>query len=280
MELSQILKSEQNVQLSLDTNHDLPVFEGGIVEMSEDAFIVRLHSESPRARSADILSRQMTMNWERNGVEHECPVFVEKIIGDMIYLQALFNQRREFQRVSARLPLVYEEIDEKMVDSAYQKMLSEMADVNDLEIEVDSYWRSDDLAARIDEQFHQMTRFMDQVNSKLEYLIALSEGRQTPRPAAHFTELTSISGAGISFFDQKALEVNTYLKLRIQLSRFPLREISCIGRVVRLGLTENGLNIMGVKFERIHDNDRERVFRFISRMERKKLRERKETLTK
>jgi hypothetical protein len=280
MELSQILHIGQTVQFSQIAGHDNPVPDGEVVTISGDLFTVRLFPGSSPGRLKELANRAITMSWEENGIEHECPAIIRHLAGDLLHLRVEFSERREFQRVLSRLPLVYEEIADHTVDAVFDRMMNENPDRDDLDIEVDSYWRSEDVASRIDEQFHQMTRFMDQVNSKLEYLIALSEGRQSPRPAAHHVELASISGAGLSFLDEKLLPVNTHLKMRVQISRFPLREISCIGRVARSCRFENGLHDIGVRFERIHDNDRERVFRLISRIERKMLRDRKEMAAK
>jgi c-di-GMP-binding flagellar brake protein YcgR len=93
--------------------------------------------------------------------------------------------------------------------------------------------------------------------------------------------MIDISGAGLSFGCSERIPENSPLKIRLQLSRFPHSEIITLARVVwtRPAESSTGRDTyeVGVFFDTILKDDREKIFRHIARIERKMLRERKET---
>ena len=72
------------------------------------------------------------------------------------------------------------------------------------------------------------------------------------------------------------------MKAKIQLNRFPLVDLDLLAQVVRNSPHEEDTGRkraeIGVLFITMHKDDREQVFRFISRIERKMLRDRKEAM--
>lgn len=194
------------------------------------------------------------------------------------------EERRQYLRMEASgLSLIYERIPVENLDRARQEVLNRLPGQEDLEIETDKFWRTADLGERMNEQFTQLSRLLNQIDAKLDHLIAISEGEKTTFMGRHAVSLLDISGAGLSFFTGETISERSLLKLEIQFSRFPAVEILAIGRVIwgretGSGAPEKKFEI-GVQFEVIRDDDRERVFRFISKIERKMLRDRKEART-
>lgn len=186
------------------------------------------------------------------------------------------EERREYRRVPTRLNLLYEVLPPSKEQEYRRLVLNQAPARGDLEIETDRLWHTDDVSDKLQEQYDQLIRFMEQINAKVDYLIALEEGTEPPQVMRTTATVVSLSAIGLSFTENKAVGMGHLLKLRIQFSRFPLREILCLGRVTRETEQPDGLYDIGVQYECIHEDDRERIFRFISRVERKMLRERKE----
>ncbi len=192
------------------------------------------------------------------------------------------REKREFLRIKVCLPLEYDILSPDDLQEVKKEILSGEAISDDSEIEASRFWHGADLSDKMDEQFSQITQFLKQVDAKLDYLIALSEGGQPVKKAAHSVSLLDISGAGLAFVDRNAIPADTYLKVRIRLNRFPLVEVAALSQVVRsLPLNEDseqGRFEVGILFIAMHKDSRERVFHFISRVERKMLRDRKEAM--
>jgi hypothetical protein len=135
----------------------------------------------------------------------------------------------------------------------------------------------------MNEQFALMARSFGQLGAKLDYLIALAEGKPVEPVSEHPVYLLDISGAGLSFLGKESLAKETLLRLRIRFSRFPLSEVLTIGKVMWSRPAEENTHKeefeIGTQFEVIRDDDREMLFRFISLIERKMLRDRKEFKT-
>lgn len=191
------------------------------------------------------------------------------------------EQKREYIRVAAHLTLNYEILKPDALPAARNEIMNQTPSRAELEIEVDRFWRSDDVAEKIDEQLAQLHNRMDEINDKLDYLIAVGEGRVAEVQMTRRSEILDISAIGLSFLETVSIPESSYLRMRIELSRFPVRHIVCIGQVVRSvsAQSEDGSCFeIGIRFEQIHDDDREKIFRFVSRVERKMLRERKEMM--
>ena len=256
--------------------------DGAVVRIQGEA----LHVVFPRgqlcADSDRLFNREITMAWDDRGREESCPVLVEEVRGDGLRARLQVEQRRQFLRVPIRLSLRYEIIPPERLEEAKNRVLSSVPAREDLEIEVDRFWHSDDLGENINQQFSQMTRYVEQLDSKLDYLIALAEGRETARPVTYAVHLLDISGSGLGFQSREAINSGAHLRMWVELSRFPLSEVMAIGCVARCGLAADperaGHYDIAVEFTTLHEDDREKIFRFISRAERRMLRERKELM--
>ena len=194
------------------------------------------------------------------------------------------EERRQYLRVEATgLTVLYEVVPPETLQEAAIEVYNQPPLAQELEIETDKLWHTADLGERMNEQFALMARSFGQLDAKLDYLIAVAEGNPVERRPEHPVYLLDISGAGLSFLAKEDLPKETLLRVRIRYSRFPLSEVLTIGKVMWVRPAEadkhEGQFEIGVRFEVIRDDDREMLFRFITRIERKMLRDRKEFKT-
>lgn len=193
------------------------------------------------------------------------------------------DERRQYIRMDASgLRLAYEKLDGSVVKKAKEELLKQPS-AGGLAIEAEKFFRISDPVEALSEQFKDMMQFMQRLDAKLDYLIAMEEGEKPPKIQTHPISMVDISGAGLSFYCQEELPEKSYLKIHIELSRFPMTEINTIAKVMWSQKIQEGnmagYSEVGVYFETIHEDDRERIFQYIARMERKMLRDRKEAKT-
>jgi hypothetical protein len=196
------------------------------------------------------------------------------------------GERRQSLRVlAAGLYVVYSIIPEELVEETRRSVLSQTLEQDDLQIESDKLWHTNDIAEKMDDQFSELRRFLRQIDSKLDYLIQIAEGRKPNAIGEQRTvRLLDVSGGGLAFLSKTDIPIGTMLYLRLQLSRFPMLEISATARVARtqqitqeMEATTDSKFEIGTSFDTVQESDQERLYRFISRLERHLLRERKET---
>jgi len=194
-------------------------------------------------------------------------------------------ERRQSLRVmAAELSLVYSIVPDELIEETRRGVLGQNTGQEDLQIETDKLWHTNDVAEKMDDQFTELRRFLRQIDAKLDYLVSIAEGRKaTPPRSQHMVSLVDISGGGVAFYNDAKIPMGSLLHIRLQLSRFPLLEINATAHVawvkdcVTAELSEK--YEIGTSFDTILEDDRERLFRFISRLERQTLRERKEAKT-
>jgi hypothetical protein len=194
------------------------------------------------------------------------------------------EERRQYLRVEATgLMVLYEIVQPETLQEAAVEVYNQPPLAQEMESETDKLWHSADLGEVMHEQFALMSRSLSQLDAKLDYLIGIAEGKPAQPVVQHPVYLLDISGAGLSFLGRENLGKDVLLRLRVRFSRFPLNEVLTIGKVMWCRPSgddkHNGEFEIGLQFEVVRDDDREMLFRFISRIERKMLRDRKEFKT-
>lgn len=245
--------------------------------------LVRLRLEGQTEGLRGVLRSEVTMVWKSEGKEVRQPVVVERVNDDILWARIKDEQRREYMRVQTRLALWYRPIDPSDLEGACERVLEDAEPAGTLGSEADRLWGGEDVGDLINYHFTQMARFLGQIDLKLDYLIGKAEGRDVEPPAIHDLETFDLSGGGLGFFNSEPIEEGTWLEIRVQLSRLPFVEVHAIGQVIRCsaiqGQAGKRRHYIGVSFECIHDDSREAVFRFISGIERRMLRERRDILS-
>jgi len=254
-----------------------------IEALERDHIGVEVTSALPSDSLQKLALREVTLRWEIPGGREECPVLVAGVENNRLKLRPRIGDRREFLRLRVTLPMFYEVISAERAPLVAREIVESAGIAQSFDSEVSRFLHGEDLSEQMEEQFAQVMRMLKQVDAKLDYLIDVAEGRRAPgtgRP--NMVVLLDISGAGLSFVNPGEIPVGSFLRMLIQVNRFPMVEIPVVGKVQRcLDVAETegaGKFELGVSFEAIRETDREHIFRFISRMERRILRERRESM--
>lgn len=191
------------------------------------------------------------------------------------------NEKRTYLRVNAgQINLLFEPVKPEQAAEVEKEILAQPPNMEDLEIETDRLWHQHDPAERMEDHFTLLFRFLQKIDAKMDYLIDIAERRRPVNPPSANSYLVDISGTGIAFLCPQQIPQKTLLKLHLQFSRFPVNEILALAEVkwAKPQKTKEGKDIFetGAEFTAIHESDREKIFRFISKIERQMLRDRKE----
>ncbi|WP_155875461.1 PilZ domain-containing protein [Desulfuromonas sp. AOP6] len=84
-------------------------------------------------------------------------------------------------------------------------------------------------------------------------------------------ETIDVSGGGVRIAVKECLPVRTRLRLEIEMTE-PHNNITCIGRVMRVIRTFSGRSQMGVQFEDIENDERDKIVSFCLAEQRRQLR--------
>jgi hypothetical protein len=255
-----------------------------VENLDRDLIGVEVSSQVSADELQKMALREITLRWEIPGGREECPVLVTGVEGSLLKLRPRVGDRREFLRIRVTLPLFYEVIPATRAPLVAREIVESSGVAEGFDSDVSRFLHGEDLSEQMEEQFAQVMRMLKQVDAKLDYLIDVAEGRRAPgsgRP--NMVVLLDISGAGLSFVNPGGeIPIGSFLRMLIQVNRFPMIEIPVVGKVQRcLNVSETegeGKFEIGVSFEAIRESDRENIFRFISRMERRILRERRESM--
>ena len=217
-----------------------------------------------------------------DGHQLEWPSIIQKISENSICIEPKIEEQREFLRIRTHLTLSYEKIEEADYEKVVREINSSSRKQEDLQIQASSFFVADEITEQVNDQFSRLMNLMKTIDSKMDYLIGLAEDVDSQRAISHNVHLIDISGAGLGFYAPQPLEIGTKLKARITLCRFPELSILCISKVIRnQEKTDNDGKTkwdVGTLFEVIHQDDRERIFRYISRSQRTMLRNRSDAI--
>jgi hypothetical protein len=288
MELADTLKVGQPVvvfSLAAFGRHPLA---GSVRECRADSLTVvlkkRIESDHERVPMSEGV-----LIWEHDTKKTDCSVVILGLSdGVVLTLKIKSEDRRDYLRVVAPLSLHYELVSGDVIQQTRDEIVAMPPAQGDMVIETDHMFHAEDMGTQMEERFEQMKHFLDHLDSKIDYLIAVVEGRTPERKPGHVVHLLDISGSGLEFVSEIALETGLFLDMRIEMCRFPMIIIRTLGRVVRCSPVRSNVPVqmqaegfeIGIIFDTVHDVDRERVFRYISRLERQALRDRKERLTR
>jgi hypothetical protein len=281
MDILTMLRQGQNIYLyHADLGETL--VSARIESLDRELIGVEATSHASAETLQKMALREIILRWEIPGGREECPVLVTGVEGTHLKLRPRLGDRREFLRIRVTLPLFYEVIPAIRAPQVAREIVESTGIAQSFDSDVSRFLHGEDLSEQMEEQFAQVMRMLKQVDAKLDYLIDVAEGRRAPTGRPNMVILLDISGAGLSFVNQGEIPIGSFLRMVIQVNRFPMIEIPVVGKVQRcLNVSEaegEGKFEIGVSFEAIRESDRENIFRFISRMERRILRERRESM--
>lgn len=283
MSTAELPQNGQDVRFVKQPAGSKPLPPGQVQDLRDGLVFVGFGPDFDPDAHLDLQRSELTLAWSQQGREHECPALVKQIGPGKICLELQVDERRDFLRIPTRLHLRYRILDDTQAEEAARVILSGERRGDDFEIDnPGSLLGQEELGDIVSEQYSQILRLVHQLDSKLDHVITLLEKGQGPTEKDQTVHLMDISGAGLGFLGDQPLEPETRLFMRIVISRFPEVAIDTLGRVRRCQQEESAEGEtrydIGVQFETIHHLDRERIFRFISRSERRLLRQRKNTI--
>ncbi len=175
--------------------------------------------------------------------------------------------RREYIRVSAACPILY-----RVVDSEYD------VDQGNSGFNPISLIEAPQIASKIDvggdQRDEQMLELLLWIDWKVNYLIKAQSRERDRKLFPHEGIITDLSGSGLGFSSERAEQVGIKLRFKLILPVLPFNEMSIDGEVIhseQQGWNEDSTPKyeVGAKYTDIKEADRESIFRFIVKRERK-----------
>ena len=118
-----------------------------------------------------------------------------------------------------------------------------------------------------------VTRFLAQMDMKLDALLAAYNETNLARDFPHELEVHSISAGGLELATTLPLAPHDFLEVYFQISHSFFSVVSGVGEILRRRETPEGARFDFV-FTRLGENEREHIIRFVFHEERKALRKR------
>jgi hypothetical protein len=125
--------------------------------------------------------------------------------------------------------------------------------------------------------FHGMLR---EISDQVQHLMALQQGQVVASKPDVTARVFNISGSGLGYENNGALEPGTKLRMSFDMAGYPYRSVVCLGEVVRAAApdkpTPSGMSHqIFVDFTHVREEDRDRIIRFVFKMQRRHLRHRR-----
>lgn len=179
--------------------------------------------------------------------------------------------KREYVRVSAACLVLYRVLESRQ--DSEDSTEPEDSDFNPI-----SLIEAQKIVSKFDsggvQQDEQMLELLLWIDWKVNYLIKAQSRERDKKLFPQEGILSDLSGSGLCFSSERAEQVGTKLRLRLILPVLPFNEMSIDGTVIhskQQGWNEDATpkyNI-GVEYAEIKEDDREAIFRFIVKRERK-----------
>lgn len=219
--------------------------------------------------------------WRDGDIEAVYPVQVKKTDPNSGRLVAEGIERRTHLRVRSSIIFKWRKLSEAEAAEMAPRIMTQPLEYLGEDQALERTARADETWERLDIVMSNFYRMLRDISEQVQYLIALQEGRAQIAPPERTGCIFNISGAGFAFESREPLPLGSPLKITFELSRFPYREIVCLGRVVRVecssadSATGAPDYLVFVSFTHIREEDRDQIIRCVFRMRRRELRSRR-----
>jgi hypothetical protein len=236
---------------------------------------------SPGAEAVESMAKAdvLEMTWEEDGDSSSTRVRVSEFDAAVGKLVVESVERRSHMRVDCSLMFRHRTLSESAYAEMAPRIVSQPLDY--LEESADlSPAASDETWERLDNVLSNFHRLLREISDQVQHLIAVSEGRPGTKDLDELARVFTISGSGLGFESDRPLEVGTKLRLCFDLSGYPYRSVVCLGEVSRCDPSdEPGAGVPShqifAAFTHIREEDRDRIIRFVFKMQRRQLRHRR-----
>jgi len=188
-------------------------------------------------------------------------------------------EKRSYVRVKCSLPFYYKIIQPGQVELAAREIMELPGDLAEPhEDSAKAILLSAQSEDKANQQFDNLFKMMQQIDTKLDHLISLFEGEKNEHTGKTMLTLHDLSGSGFSFHSPETLKVGQFLKVAMSFSRFPNDLITFLGQVCRSDHVEytelnvEGKHLIAGTIVHIREDDRERIIHYVFKVQRKLLR--------
>jgi hypothetical protein len=277
------LKAGQQIALKTEDESPIPPLHGEVAAVEKGHVRLRIPAAGRDASKAYLGGMRCVLVWDEGGRGERAGVEVALREGDDLVVMPQSGDLRDAQRSPTSAVFTYEVLAPEDVEDAAREVRNTVGEPVDETLQIDRLMGAhDDVWEKVDEEFGRLGHQVAELNSKVDYLVALTEGRSPDHAVRRYIDILDFSGTGLSFVEKKALPVGSDLRMTIELSRFPRQAIPCISQVARsepqIGRdgAETGEFMIGVRYTTINEDDRERIIHYIFRIQRRSLRNRRE----
>lgn len=272
------LKAGQSIALRLTEDVAAPPLHGSVASILRGTIQIEISEAASQTSAPYATGKSCILVWQEQGQGEQAPARIEARTDDALTVRP---EEPMEMRKSLRVPLnavvSYETIAPERVEQVAEEIRNMTSASSEDPANVDRLFHSgDETWEKIDEEFSRLGSQMAELNAKLDYLIALGEGRSPERSLHRNREIEDLSGTGLCFRENKPIPIGSDLRLSIELSRFPRQTVHCIGEVARSDETAPGEFQIGIHFTVINEDEREQLIHYIFRIQRRMLRNRKE----
>lgn len=117
-----------------------------------------------------------------------------------------------------------------------------------------------------------VSKFLLQLDAKLDALLAHARADTLQEDFPHPLEVYSLSAATVHFSSPLPLAVGDWLEIVLELPQTGIVTAAGIGHILAKEGQKNGLPLFTFAFTRITEEEREKIFRFVFKEERRNLR--------
>jgi hypothetical protein len=159
------------------------------------------------------------------------------------------NEKRNFRRVTTLLPFEARRLDPKGHENLKCQVSNNTIVIDDL------------TPPQVEDE--KLSRWLNMLNTKLDYLISLSPPTQEDVIFMAF-ELLNISGSGMSLITKESLNIGDILEIKIVIQTYPSKILHLYGKIIRIDETPNrpDTHTLGVNFLDMNEEVRNEITKF------------------
>jgi hypothetical protein len=223
----------------------------------------------------------LEMTWQGDqSTEYTLPVSLDRVDARTGEVTVKIGERRDHMRVDSSLIFRHRTLSDAEYAALAPRILSQPLEYLEDGADNERSTGGDEVWDRLDNVLANFYQMLRDLSDKVEHVIALQEGNEPVRRLDATSRVINISGSGLAFESADKIPVGAKLRMAFDLSRYPYREIICLGQVVRQTTHPNPSpdtppHTVSVDFTHIREEDRDRIIHYVFRMQRRMLRNRR-----
>ena len=261
------------------------VFEGQVRASDGEKLVIEISKDND-GRVPDSADETCVLVWECNGMRRTVPILVRSKSTHAIVGQIIIQEQRRSPRVRVEMQLTYELVLPAQIRDIAEEV---MARVNSLDNEASETTQLlqniEDPIGEIRGELNILREMVSELIVKVDDLTHMMSG-DAPRSSHRYKHplgIQNCSGTGLGFIASEPHLEGEYLRMNMSMRTVPPTVIDCMAVVVRCspldppaGQEQSKRYDIGVQFSHIHEVDREKLIRYLFKVQRRTLRDRRE----